>query len=243
MEKWLTRPWQGLHKTYYDTMLDIIITIPGMLESYDTLTAATPASDTLEQVSNLRIECQDIAAALDAWQDTLSTACPSFTTSEANILRTQIDSLPLEDLPDVLIRYGPWYLFTWCMNWAVRIPVYCTALQIYHRFPHTQAEPILTPPVSRGTYCLAIARSVKYFLQLDQVGMLMEMAMRIPVSFVQKVLADPQLRSSGGRKMVEAEEILQNVGRVKSVLAFRGVTEDLQDQSFMTDPGVSGILQ
>ncbi|KAF2824936.1 hypothetical protein CC86DRAFT_456886 [Ophiobolus disseminans] len=220
-EEWLTKPWQGLCKSYYDTMLDTVARIPGMLQLWDTLKTAVRGPEADERASVLRAVCFDIGSEFEKWHHDLATARPSFTPNEASALRTQINTLALEDLPQILIKHGPWYLYTWMMHWAMRIVLYCTTPLMYLRFPPTRSECIVVAPTSIGTYCLSIARGVKYFLQPGQVGILMEMAMRMPVSFVQKALADPRLKATGDPKLDEAEMILKTVGKVGTELAIR----------------------
>jgi len=98
--------------------------IPGLLETWDTLKTVTPSQDTEILASMLRARCYEIGTQVEKWQHDLATAGPSFTPEEASALRTQINALALEDLPDGLITYGPWYLFTWMMHWATCLVLY-----------------------------------------------------------------------------------------------------------------------
>jgi hypothetical protein len=160
----------------------------------------------------LRRQCYDLEIELSEWHNKLSTSCHSFTETESTILRIHIGKLKPENLPDILALHGAWYLFAWMMHWTARIILYSMTPLICLRFPPTSTERTVTTPESIGSYCLAIARSVKHFLGPDPVGLLSEMSMRIPVSVVQKALRNPVLRATGDPKLTEAESILKSVG-------------------------------
>jgi hypothetical protein len=131
------------------------------------------------------------------------------------MLRKHIDTMEPEDLPHILLTQGTWHLFAWTMHWAARIIVYSTTASIYSHFPPNPNEQIVTAPRTMGSYCLAIARSVKYFVGPEPIGLMNEMAIRVPVSVVQKTLANEQVRATGDLKLIEAEMVLQNVGRAE----------------------------
>jgi hypothetical protein len=80
--------------------------IPGILETWDTLKSAAPSEDTERQASLLKARCYDLHLQFEEWHHHLATAGPSFVAGEAKALRTQIETLALEDLPDVLVTYG-----------------------------------------------------------------------------------------------------------------------------------------
>lgn len=184
-----------------------------MLEIWDELKVAPVSHDMDIQAAMLKRQCYNLEKSFKRWHRELSTTCSSFTEAESEHLRESIDTLVPEDLPDILLEYGPWHLFAWMMHWAARIILYGTTPLIYLRFPPKPTEHIVMVSDSLGSYCLAIARSVKHFLVgAEQVGLMSEMAMRIPVSVVQKALSNPLLRATGDPKLDEAEKVLQNVG-------------------------------
>jgi len=183
-----------------------------MLEAWDAVRAALPGSVMEKRASSLRRRCHDISKSFDRWHHDLSTSCASFTQEVANMLRAQVSCLHPEELPDTLIQYGPWYLFAWMMHWAMRLVLHRTMPQIYLQYPPGSEESIITAPDTVGSYCLGIARSVEYFLRPGHGGLMLELAMRIPVSFAQKVLSDPGLMQNGDPKLHEARAILENVG-------------------------------
>ncbi|KAF1919037.1 hypothetical protein BDU57DRAFT_536062 [Ampelomyces quisqualis] len=238
--EWLTKPWQGLNKTYYDTMWDTVAPMPAMLEVWDELMVAPVSNDINVQAAMLKRQCYNLEKSFTRWHSELSTTCSSFTKAESENLRELIDMTATEDLPDIILEYGPWHLFAWMMHWAARIILYSITPLIYLRYPPCPTEHIVMVSDSMGSYCLAIARSVKHFLVgAEQVGLMSEMAMRIPVSVVQKALLNPLLRATGDPKLNEAEKILQNVGAAElvsgacgSAESNRGVGSTMVDQDY-----------
>jgi hypothetical protein len=210
--EWLTKPWQGLHKTYYDTLWDTIAQIPAIFEAWDYINSNLPSHDLSDQAAMLKRQCYILEMKLSEWHDELSTSCRSFTAAESKLLCSHIGKMAAEDLPDILALHGAWYLFAWMMHWTARIILYSMTPLIYLRFPPASNERIVNASVSIGSYCLCIARSVKHFLGPNPVGLLLEMSMRIPVSVVQKALTNPILRVTGDPKLSEAESILKSVG-------------------------------
>jgi hypothetical protein len=212
--EWRTKPWKGLHKTYSDTLWDALARVPTMFEAWDDLRANSFSHDLEEQAAMLRRRCYDLEVDLTEWHDMLSTSCHSFTETQSAMLRGCIDTLSPEDLPDILSRHGVWYLYAWMMYWGGCIILYTTTPLIYLRFPPSTTELTVSASGSIGSYCLAIARSVKHFFGPQPVGLRIEMLLRIPVSIVQKVLGNLAVCGCDP-KLTEAAIVLQRVGKTE----------------------------
>jgi hypothetical protein len=175
------------------------------------LNADSLSHDLEKQAAMLRRQCRNLEVDLAEWHDVLSTSCHSFTKTESAVLRGYIDRLSPEDLPDILSTYGLWYLYAWMMYWGGSIILHTATPIIYLKFPPTANELTINACGFIGSYCLAIARSVKHFLGSQPVGLLTEMTMRVPVSIVQKVLGNLAVCGCDS-KLTEAATILQRIG-------------------------------
>jgi hypothetical protein len=217
-EPWIHKPWKGLHKAYDDLLWDSIALFPSILQEWEAVKLAPQSPDADMRAAILKLRFNNLAADLDRWHNDLSTALSCFprnplTLEKAELLRLYIDTTAPEDLPEILYQYGLWYLLAWTLYWSACITLYSTLQNLYTYFPPTAAESVVSSPYSIGTYCLSIARAANYFLRPGRTGMLAEMGIRIPTAFVQKALADPVLRAMGDGKMVEAECVLEGIGR------------------------------
>jgi hypothetical protein len=200
--------------------------IPAILEAWDSLKLVSTSHDMSKQATTLKRQCYILEMSFLDWHNVLSTSCRSFRRAEADVLRSYLERLAPEELPDILALHGVWYLLIWMVHWAGRIILYSTASLIYLRFPPNPTERTFSTSASMGSYCLAIARSVKHFLGPNPGGLIPEMVMRIPVSVVQKTLRNEALRDTCDPKVAEAEHILQTVGETELELNVDGsVTE------------------
>jgi hypothetical protein len=216
-------------------MWDTVAQLPAMFEEWDALKLGSPSPTLDVQAMLLKRRCYNLEMKLLEWHNDTSTRCLSFTAAESNMLRKHIDTLGPEDLPDILLTQGTWHLFAWMMHWAARIIMYSTTALIYSRFPPSPTEQIVTPVRTMGSYCLGIARSVKHFLGPEPLGLMNEMAIRIPVAVVQKILANEQLRATGDPKLTEAEIVLQNVGKAEVELTVRESMEPIYRSPILVD--------
>jgi hypothetical protein len=202
-------------ETYTDLVFlplqDALARVPAVFEAWDDLSAKSLSHDLDNQAAMLRRQCYDLEVDLAEWHDVLSTSCHSLTKTESAVLRGYIDTLLPEELPDILYRHGIWYLYAWMMYWGGCIILYTTTPFIYLRFPPTATELTINAFGFIGSYCLAIARSVKHFLGSQPVGLLTEMTMRVPVSIVQKVLKNLAVCGCD-TKLTEAATILRQIG-------------------------------
>lgn len=189
-----------------------MMAIPGLLEDLDSLRARPKDEDTTSEAALVRVQSCLIHARLQRWHDHLSTACKSIHETQRRILRHSIETLNPTDLSPILCQQDKWYLFAWTMYWLTCIIFYGTVPIVYIKFPPTANEPLVISPHTIGTYCLAIAKSLKFFVHRDRTSILGEALIRMPVGVVHVALRNPYLRASGDPQLKQAEDILRSFG-------------------------------
>lgn len=225
-EKWRTKPWTGLHKSFIDTLWDNMVFVPDLLEAFDSLNLTSPGHDQCEQATQLWNRICDLEKAVDKWQDDLSTACHSMTTEEAAYLRECINTMALEDLPNVLVRQGPWCLLAWMLHWALHLVIIGLKPLVLMQCPPDTSR-ISHDHESIATYSLGIARATRWMFDRDpaELGIVHYAFLRVPVAVVQQLLQMPLMRSTNDPKLNEAEIIFNSIGTEEWELEVRGSSQ------------------
>ena len=66
-DEWLTVPWEFQHRTYFDRMVDLCTSVPGILQRFDILRESD--GNTSPDLVQLLDECQDLQTRLNRWRE------------------------------------------------------------------------------------------------------------------------------------------------------------------------------
>jgi hypothetical protein len=187
----LSEPWQTYPKTHIDTIGDILISLPEILEEFDILTS-TPNTPIIEQrADRLKSKCWRFDEKLRKWKESyirLLSSRPLL--QQTQNLYTSMNTTPEDDLPDIIIGYGLSPLHGMTLYWAACALLYETMRALFDYFPSVnlgEVEELKSPRMDSKVYCVCVVRSARYFLHPDT-GLISALVIGFPLGCVAQAI-------------------------------------------------------
>lgn len=226
----MTKPWNNWRKSVADTVNDVFIFIPEILEEFDFLAKLERSHEVLALASLLREKCWSLDAQLQQWLGGTTLCFNSFLGPEQAI-DFSIDTDSTEDLPSRLIRHGLAPLFTMTLYWSACLTLYGSMQEIFTMFPperSSETETLYSQRMDPTYYCVNIARSVPYFLH-EATGLASAMGIAFPLGCLAQYLRHQMLTASASPAKQKLEEIEHALEEVSMTPTGAWITSFLSD--------------
>jgi hypothetical protein len=163
--EWMSGPWKTRQKDAVDTVMDVLVKLPGVLEEWDLLSTRKSTDETLLRVRIFKKHCLSIDHELRTWYNNFAS---SLGPDDAEVLLRGIGS-PAQQagIPDILARIGLHQLHAMMLYWTACTILYAIIDLVYNVFPAaidilSERASILGANILKYVVCLA--HGAKYFL-------------------------------------------------------------------------------
>lgn len=189
--EWLTEPWKTYPKTQLDTIGDVLIAIPEILEEFDLLSAAPHMSTAEKRADQLKSKCWRFDENLRKWKEAYIRLISTRPLArEMQNIHISMDTAAEDDLPDIFIAYGLAPLQGMALYWAACALLYETMRALFELFPSTnlgEVEELKSPRMDGKVYCVCVVRSARYFLHPDT-GLISTLAIGFPLGCIAQAI-------------------------------------------------------
>ncbi|KAF2261723.1 hypothetical protein CC78DRAFT_499687, partial [Lojkania enalia] len=134
--EWITEPFMGKQKTLVDSICDLLVALPGIVEEFDKLISARSSLNIDNRAEKLKQRCWALDERLQCWYRTLIVRFSSLLTAEeSNHVLSGIGGPPQKELLDILMRYDTEPLLALALYWPCCLILYGMVPVLYRKFP------------------------------------------------------------------------------------------------------------
>jgi hypothetical protein len=173
--EWIELPFTQRDKTAVDSIVDLLLILPSILEDFDISRSSTVNTELHRRARRLHTRCSDLNIRLNQWKDDFVAKFLS------GLFWNDVElCLPCKDrdLEKNLLDAGLDSLYALSLYWSCCVVLHSLSSAVYHIFP--PAPDIKVSPLEPQKYARAIARNVTYFLH-PETGLASATAVAFPI--------------------------------------------------------------
>lgn len=173
--EWMSGPWKNRKRGAIDTIMDILVKIPGVLAEWDRLNVQGATENVINKAKAFRSDCLEIDSELRTWYSNFAASLHHKHPLEANIMLKGI-SCPKQQsaIPDILADIGIQHLQAMTIYWTS-----CTILHaiidlvknILTAYPGIRSGESDAQGANIPKYLICLGYSARYFLK-SELGLL-----------------------------------------------------------------------
>lgn len=206
--EWTSIPWKGCEKYPFETITDILLQFPGVLEEYDVIVTQARSPEMIDQASELRQKCWGFHDLLLHWYEKVVAQ---------SLEQPEPDGpgwTPQKDLADVLEKQDIALLCPVALYCSACILLYDTMKGLFGLYPPDdplELELLASRRLDPKHYALCILSIVPYFLPKEG-GVVTALAIAFPLGCVGHYMYRPAI-AAAGEAIVDDDDELGNLLR------------------------------